>query len=803
MTNNQKCLNDPKPLTMESLTTSGEIVSVGDVLPATSGSLTTANLPAYIGIDFGTSTTVVSVARLRNGELSCDTMPIRYKTYDGVIGSDDRIPTMIAYKDGKLLMGKGAEDLKYDLEKDTDIWYSFKMELGEDLGNKYYNSRCPEIKSPKDAARIFFKYLKSQIEKCVSATKYEYAVTIPASFEANQRKDLVEAIEANGMNVSRQSLIDEPNAAFLSTLMEDEKARHSILLSDSKNPKILVFDYGAGTCDVSILEVGLHEKGAYSKNIAISRFSKCGGDDIDRRIAKEVLLPQLLEQMGIKEDSLRENQRLRLVSGLRKTAEALKIEACTRVGDKMTNGVLPAISNSEEEITLNSDFAFRYERQLVTLHNPKMTLARFNDIMKAFLKKNYSYNDEFNSIFKSIDSAMRKSGCRNEDIDYVLLIGGSSYNPYVQYALRENFKNSEFRIPHDLQSHVSQGAAIHSVVYNGLGHNIINPISSEPILVITKGLKESKVLVPAGTDMPSDEITIDDLVTSTDGQRQIELPICSGSADRILSNFIIKCPDAQGFSKGEKVTVRIRFTADKILKGIVEVRGRSYEIDPLNPLSNERLDDKEAAIRRAQRAANNLASANGGRATSHSLKDLANAYSKAGQHLKAAETLEELNDLYPGSESLNAIALEYGQAGQKAKEIETYEKALRENPCDSTILFNLALTLKDTNVKRYQELMEKSVSLDGGKPCHLYEYGRWLYFNGNVDRANKLIDHALFLWDKKYSSNNMHSWDYSWYVSALEFRGEYATAHKIMAEGKETMTRLYEYKNLTETTYKI
>ena len=798
---NMKDNPNTQPLTMESLTTTGEIRGVGETLPETSGNLTAESQPAYIGIDFGTSTTVVSVARLVNNILICDTVPIRYKTFDGIVGQDDRIPTMLAYKDGKLLAGKGAEEFKYDLEKDVAIWYSFKMELGEDLGNKYCRSIYPDIKSPKDAAKVFFKYLRKQIEKCVPASKYEYAVTIPASFEANQRKDLVEALEANGINVNRQSLIDEPNAAFLSSLMEDEKEGRPMMIGTDRNPKVLVFDYGAGTCDVSILEVRLHQNGAYSKNIALSRFSKCGGDDIDRCIAKEILLPQLLKQMGMKESSLSEKQLHVLLTHLRKPAEALKIEACSTVSNKMEGDILPPMSNSDDVIKLNADFDFEYEGEEVSFSNPRMTFAEFNSIMKNFLRQEYSDSDTYNSIFKSIDSAVRKSGCSRDGIDYVLLIGGSSYNPYVQYALRESFRNAIFRIPRNLQSHVSQGAAIHSLVYSRMGYNIISPISSEPVMVITKDAEGSRIIVPAGTDMPSDEIEINDLVTSTEGQKQIEMPICVGSTDRILSNFIISCPDSMGFHKGEKVLMHIRFTSDKLIKGNVTVRGREYEIKPLNPLSNERLNAMEEKVRRAQRAANNSASENGGEASAESLRNLADAYRDANQHLMAAETLEELNKLHPGCASLNNIALEYGHAGRHDKETEYYERALKENASDGIVLFNYAVKIRNNDPERYQELMEKALELSPYNPCIMFEYGRWLTKYGNAARGKGLINKSLHLWEEKRANNRMQSWDYSWYSSALEFTGEYTLANTVRNEEKKSSVELYNHNNLTEKTY--
>ena len=91
------------------------------------------------------------------------------------------------------------------------------------------------------------------------------------------------------------------------------------------------------------------------------------------------------------------------------------------------------------------------------------------------------------------------------DIDYVLFIGGSTNNPYVQAALKEYFDDSDLLIPRDLQTHVSAGAAIHSLVYNGFNKNIIQPITSEPIIVITKD-DTPRVVVKSGTHIPCVDI---------------------------------------------------------------------------------------------------------------------------------------------------------------------------------------------------------------------------------------------------------------------------------------------------------
>ena len=181
----------------------------------------------FIGIDFGTSTTVVSISHLdkETKDIKTKTLWLNQKQYDGTPMSSEKVPTVIAWYNNQLLVGQGAADLKHQLKKGVNVWYSFKMELGEDLGSKYYNSELDRkskftILNPKDATKVFFQYLKAQIDRIIRTENLpenlQYAVSIPASFEANQRKELVQALEQNGMAINKQALIDEPNAAFLS-----------------------------------------------------------------------------------------------------------------------------------------------------------------------------------------------------------------------------------------------------------------------------------------------------------------------------------------------------------------------------------------------------------------------------------------------------------------------------------------------------------------------------------------------------------------------------------------------------------
>ncbi len=769
----------------------------------------------FVGIDFGTSTTVVSVATIDKTTKEILTTPIwlNQKLYDGAIMSSEKIPTVIAWYNQQLLVGKGAADLKYQLKKGVNVWYSFKMELGEDLGSKYYNSELDRksdfpILNPKDAAKVFFQYLKAQIDRYIKTNSLppnvQYAVSIPASFEANQRKELIYALEQNGISINKQSLIDEPNAAFLSYVQVSSLEKNPIIIPDGDNPKILVFDFGAGTCDVSILELGKDLHGIYSKNLSISKFEKLGGDDIDRLIAIDYLFPQLLKESGMNKDDFRTPEKNRIVSQLLKSAEQLKIMICENIALQTSNRILPAAAISKDYVSIGNRIDIDTRKGLLTLTEPKLSYAEFNEAMKAFLKsaalipyKTKIVEDEFTTIFNPIQTALKKASLTRDEIDYVLFIGGSSKNPYVQAALKEHFKESELLVPRDLQTHVSSGAAIHSLIYNGFGKNIIQPITSEPFLVITKD-ETPKVILKAGTHIPCDLIVIDDLVTSQDGQQAIELPICLGNINKLLYNIKIVSGNSQGFKRNTPVKLELEITTDKLLLARATAVGQQIMVEPINPFANKELTAEQRIVLKAERQANIEAEQNGGKPTKQGLETLYKAYEKVGNDFRAAETLELLNEMYPSVQNYNQIGVLYSSAGYDDKALEYYEKGYNSNK-NATTAFNYAYKLKDKDKEKFKEILEESLRLDPDKPHSLYELGRLLKMEKNPE-GKKMIEKAFENWKRKFDTNQMNESDYSWLSSAADELGMKDFAQQVR-ESKPQFSgeKLYNSENLTVT----
>ncbi|MGL5981357.1 MAG: Hsp70 family protein [Phocaeicola sp.] len=769
----------------------------------------------FIGIDFGTSTTVVSVAIIDKDTKAISTTSIwlNQKLEDGAIMSSEKIPTAIAWYNQQLLIGRGAADLKYQLTKGVNVWYSFKMELGEDLGSKYYNSELDRnsatpILNPKDAAKLFFKYLKAQIDRYIRTnnlpTNIQYAVSIPASFEANQRRELIYALEQNGMAINKQSLIDEPNAAFLSYVQVSSMEQNPIKIPDGDNPNILVFDFGAGTCDVSILELGKDLNGIYSKNRSISKFEKLGGDDIDRLIAIEYLFPQLMKESGTTKDDFRTPEKQRIVTQLLKAAEQLKIMICENIALKANNRILPSNATSKEYVSVGYRIEIDTRKGLLTLSEPKLSYEEFNEVMKAFLKpsaivpyRSKQIEDEFTTIFSPIQTALKKAALTKNEIDYVLFIGGSAKNPYVQAALKDYFNQSDLLIPRDLQTHVSSGASIHSLIYNGYGKNLIQPITSEPFLVITKD-ETPKVILKAGTQIPCDLIVIDDLVTSQDGQKAIELPICLGNVNKLLYNIQIVSTNPEGFKRNTPVRLELEITTDKLLLARATAVGQQVMVEPINPFANKDLTTEQRIVLKAERQANLEAEQNGGTPTKQGLTTLHKAYELIGNDFRAAETLELLNEIYPSIYNYNQIGVLYSSAGYDDKALEYYEKGYNANK-NSTTAFNYAYKLKYKDKTKFKEILEESLRLDPDKPHSLFELGRLLKKENNPEGLI-MIERAFEIWKKRFENNQMSDSDYSWLSSAAEELNMNDFARLVRNSKPELkVEKLYNLDNLTIT----
>jgi molecular chaperone DnaK len=302
----------------------------------------------YIGMDFGTSTTVLSAITMRDGAEQVDVLIIEQPDQYGVMTRSHLVNTVIAYVNERLVFGREAYRQRSFLHEGRNVFSSFKMRLGIDLGPTYPETAVRggvlksghKIESAQDAAAMFFRFIKRGVQNALVVAKLpttpEWCISVPASFEANQRKDLETALRGAGIVTNSVALIDEPNAAFLSYIFETSRGLNDSKLLGllRKRPvNVMVYDFGAGTCDISVLRLESRAEGIESRNLAVSRFTALGGDDIDLALARHVLLPQLIEASTPAQPSQRDIEE-RILPRLQPTAELLKIRLLEHVRDK-------------------------------------------------------------------------------------------------------------------------------------------------------------------------------------------------------------------------------------------------------------------------------------------------------------------------------------------------------------------------------------------------------------------------------------------------------------------------------------
>lgn len=220
----------------------------------------------FIGIDFGTSNSVVSYmcyyADRKDFKLTLP-QPIEFPFYKPKFVNEFIVPSAVFYdeEDDILHFGIDAKRNKRNQHVEgRNYWSSVKTKLGLNYGDVFYDSKLKQghkygsILNPDQAAESYLRWLKTQIEEYISNNNLPkntyYSVSIPASFSSNKRQAYLKILDRIGINTSESVLIDEPNAAFLNCLISLDINK----INSFQQSHILVFDFGAGTCDISILE---------------------------------------------------------------------------------------------------------------------------------------------------------------------------------------------------------------------------------------------------------------------------------------------------------------------------------------------------------------------------------------------------------------------------------------------------------------------------------------------------------------------------------------------------------------------
>lgn len=779
----------------------------------TNNNLSTDN-NIYVGIDFGTSTTVISRAHLEEGRVNISEIPITQPKELGGFIKHYLINSVLAWKNKKLIWGQDAYRLKPTLHEGINVFSSFKMKLGLAIGPTYPRTslassreNTPTIETAEDATREFFKGVLAGLTdelKAKDLSDYRFTFTVPASFEANQRRDLVQSLEANDISEEQLCLIDEPNAAFLSFLYEcthkkQEPAFLNKLKSDDAN--IIVYDFGAGTCDISILKVGLTEDSFQSRNLAISRFTALGGDNIDRAIAEHVLMPQLLRSCQEYDPSLRDKEEV-LIPSLQATAERLKIYIIKWMVENQINSLDELRNYSDIEFTdlpLNSITIKK--KHTLYLDEPKLKIKAFRNIMEDFVGDYDGLHTPLH-IVSPVADALDKSKLHREDVDAVLFIGGSSQNPLVQECVmdyvNEYSVNAQAIIPSDLRSHVSLGAAIHSFSYHGLDVDFIQPITSETIYIITKN-EILETIIPASSPVPNPSAFETTLVVANREQSSIELPICVGNKNKLLGIITINS-DNDYFNIGDEVQVTASINQEKLLSITAQVAGKTVSSSILNPLSNEELTETESKLLKAKQVFNQDLLDYKGRPRIHVVKKYADAALEAGAYELAAELYQGIERMDSSYDYSTIICHAYDRAGRNNLSKQWAEIAYKRDPNDVNA-YNLSIEHHDERREKYLRL---SLEHNPNYTTSLLLLGKYLLAKGHPE-GKELLRKAkdiLSLRCQNSFATKRDCLDLINISSSLDDKNTESIANSALDEinEKEEETKAYDDKNLVQTT---
>lgn len=447
----------------------------------------------FVGIDFGTSTTVVGIATLEGDKIVLKTIPVIQKDHLGGVSKSPIVPSIISLIDGKrLLVGKHAYEFKPFLEYGKNTWHSFKQNLYRLDEETFPDSVLADnpsfkISNAKEGIILFFNYIKKNILEYLEQEKLsqdiEYSISIPAGFTSKEKYNLKSCLLQSGIECEDTPFMEEPNAALINYLFEN-----NISIVTGALNTILVLDLGAGTVDVSILEVENGGDGLRSKLLSVVRIGNIGGNVIDTILSKYVLQKNDIKKLPKAID-------FELVS----ICEQLKIKLCKSIfTDNSVNFKLPIKAISDSTVELNCPNSLRDHN----IESIKISYSEFHSIMLKY----WNGTESLGGIKETIDQALKDALLTTDDIDKIIITGGGGRNPYIKNFTASLLNNSQIIIQDNIQEQVARGVALQSLVLNSFGKNIITPILCDTAYI--EGGNKNLPLFSSGMAIPTDDIDV-------------------------------------------------------------------------------------------------------------------------------------------------------------------------------------------------------------------------------------------------------------------------------------------------------
>lgn len=739
-----------------------------------------------IGIDLGTTNSTLAEVvwdQLLPQEARARCLEVDQETDSGTY-THILVPSMVAVHGGRVLVGEGAKRLhartsELGLEQNKHVFLECKNEIGT---LRTYH-RAPEgYGSPAEIGGKVLGFLRQAAEREGGPQFSRVVVTVPASFQLAQRRDTARAAELAGIKVEGGDLLDEPVAALFDFLVSHPDR---VRVESSRPRTMVIFDFGGGTCDVAVFRLGRSSGGLELSPLAVSRYHRLGGGDIDRAVLYEVLLPQILRQNGINIHHLNyETKKFILEPTYISVAESLKVGLCQEVRRLLGFGKYGEKEKPGVEKTLPGRYSCQLSGGPVHLQSPRLGALEFEKLLEPFLDRGLLYASETEyrltcSVFAPLQDALDRAGLEPRDVDYCLMVGGSSLIPQVAAAVRDYFPKGEllaYEDPDDAQTAVARGAAYHSLALALYGRSAFVTVAQDPIALRTSSGRLE--LVPRMAALPypgkgwARKAGLAVPATSIREPVGLKVEIMAGdeAAERQLMNARWDIPAP--VNRGDGLALEYRLDENQVLSFRIyreaDPDSAAFSCVIENPLTNV-VNPGEVRIR-IQKGEEDLRSGFVPReAVPDKLRDIARDYAELNQHERAVTYLERALRLRgsPDPAMLNLLGIYHCRLGDHGKE----EKCLRESAQHghwAAPLFNMALC--QWRRKLHQQAfrtLDQAIEMENDGPSQTLRAALCDDMGDRNGRESSLKE-AFRLFGRPAS---MDEWELGWYITACDMAG--------------------------------